>query len=305
LPACPICKKGAALELVKKYQNFEQYFCLDCRLGFFFSEKDTGSEFYRHSQLYGSRAEGMLYEYAELDWRFQTFFKLSPDRAGEAILDIGCGDGAFIALAKAHGLEAQGIDIDPRAIALAENVRKLKNVRQLSWQEIDNFPNLGKFTAITLFDVLEHTNVPAELLTRIGELLCPQGRLYISVPRLDRFPLIFDQEVDCPSHHFTFWTAKALIVLLEKCGYREIRIIYKPLTMEDRIFYLLVTLRRLSKTPAKIRAEPQGSKGQNNSAYKAKLVKKYAIIMLAPFNWLLAKFGLGRGFTIFATARKD
>jgi 2-polyprenyl-3-methyl-5-hydroxy-6-metoxy-1,4-benzoquinol methylase len=101
--------------------------------------------------------------------------------AGATVLDIGCGDGAFLEWAKAAGWNTLGVDFDPAAVASAR-MRGL-DVRCGS---VDVLADSGlSFDAITLSHVIEHVHDPADLLRRIRTLLKPGGLFWVDTPNVD------------------------------------------------------------------------------------------------------------------------
>jgi predicted SAM-dependent methyltransferase len=131
--------------------------------------------------------------------------------AGAALLEVGAGDGRFVAAARRHGLRAEGID----PAAHGDLVRRAR----LDEVELD----AESLDAIVLWHVLEHFDEPAEALGRLMPALRPEGRLLIAVPDLaslqariggDRW---FHQDV--PRHRVLF-TRNGLAALLARSGLR-------------------------------------------------------------------------------------
>lgn len=97
-------------------------------------------------------------------------------------LDIGAGAGVFSALlapecAEVHGIEPQQVF---REFSLKRFGLPLSGstVEHPQWQ--DGFA--GYFDVITLWDVLEHVNFPAETLRCAAKLLKPGGWLFLDTP---------------------------------------------------------------------------------------------------------------------------
>jgi len=97
------------------------------------------------------------------------------------VLDIGCGAGTFLALAaRAHGCAVTGLDF--------------KDLSALPWMKDIEFrcgllreQDFGarRFELVTMWHFLEHDYEPRRTLATARELLAPEGRLVIEVPRLD------------------------------------------------------------------------------------------------------------------------
>jgi 2-polyprenyl-3-methyl-5-hydroxy-6-metoxy-1,4-benzoquinol methylase len=95
-----------------------------------------------------------------------------------ALLDVGCGAGAFLRLAAEQGWSVAGTDIHLSEAARASGAR----LRAGRLAELDFGGE--KFEAVRFHHVLEHTPNPLEDLRRARALLQPGGVLYVSVPNL-------------------------------------------------------------------------------------------------------------------------
>jgi len=148
--------------------------------------------------------------------------------------------------------------------------------------------------------------------TTVFKLLKPSGLVCITVPRLDRYPRVFDIVTDSPPHHFTLWTPNALSVLLKKVGFEEIRIIERPLVAQD---FLLHVIWRTKKLVRKTKENGSTHHGETLLDTKAKsprakngvvvkLAESSMLLALTITSWILRVSRLGRGHTLAAIARK-
>ncbi len=98
-------------------------------------------------------------------------------RAGDRVLDVGCGDGELFRRWKSH--IAGGVGIEP---TLAQPVAG-DGFELLPGHFPDDVPR-GEFDAITMLAVLEHLppDVQARLADACADLLPPGGRVVITVP---------------------------------------------------------------------------------------------------------------------------
>ena len=94
------------------------------------------------------------------------------------ILDIGCGTGAFLNTMKEAGWFINGLE--PDALARTKAVELYDIHPQSSEKLFDLKPSTCN--AITMWHVLEHVHELHACIKKIGELLAPNGKLFIAVP---------------------------------------------------------------------------------------------------------------------------
>jgi len=143
--------------------------------------------------------------------RIRADFLLKRLRDGDAVLDVGCGDGRILAYLKAQkpSLRLSGIDSSPAALKIA--AERGLDVHQA---DIRNVQALGGASAdvITLFEVIEH--VPDSEALLVWAVAHAHVAVVFSVPNtgfvfhrlrllLGRFPLQWRAH---PGEHVRFWT---------------------------------------------------------------------------------------------------
>lgn len=248
----------------------------------------------------------------EDDPRYRLFFSdLTPE---PGLLDLGCGDGGFLALARERGFSpCAGLDHDERRAALARE--KGLDARTGDWAAFLRGLPEGSLKTATLFDVLEHLHDPRGLLKELRRALAPGGRLALTVPNAAR-PLPFGREdFDLPPHHLTRWTPAALRAFLEREGFEVTRLEASrqdwALTRELMALHWgvkpVAALKRLiagAKTGAKPTASAQGAARRG----LFDLYKTFCEgLAAAPAALLCAWWSLtrpGSGASLYASARK-
>jgi 2-polyprenyl-3-methyl-5-hydroxy-6-metoxy-1,4-benzoquinol methylase len=116
-----------------------------------------------------------------LDRRYRHMPK--RPKGGGRLLDVGCGDGSFLSLAKTCGWDVVGLDPDPKAVANA-------SMRGLIVHEggIEYYQGTKElFDVITLNHVIEHVYEPVSVLKTCHALLKPGGQLWVETPNIESF----------------------------------------------------------------------------------------------------------------------
>jgi SAM-dependent methyltransferase len=155
---------------------------------------------------------------------FQIRHLPSPKGRAQSLLDVGCGNGAFVATATALGFLATGIDPDPRAL---ENGRR-RGLDIRTGILPDPSLSASSFDHVTLSHVLEHLHRPREALDQCLSLLRPGGRLWLSQPNLGAIGLEnFGRSwrgLEAP-RHLTLFSFASLKQLLTSIGFADIRLL--------------------------------------------------------------------------------
>ena len=136
----------------------------------------------------------------EVDSYFDEYVALEPTRPladrvaescgqGAAILDVGCGYGAFVTVARKRGLDARGLDTAEFEIAYArqrvdaddpDDVFVLGDGQGLPFDD-------ATFDGLTLWNVIEHVPDTPRLLAEAERVLRPGGRLFAIAPNYAAF----------------------------------------------------------------------------------------------------------------------
>jgi SAM-dependent methyltransferase len=116
--------------------------------------------------------------------RFHLARRLVEGRGGR-LLDFGCGDGTFIAMAHDAFRELVGVDADAaQAAECTRRLGSLGNVRFGSTSDVAGAAEEGRWDVVTCMEVLEHCLVPERrrVLEELARLVAPSGIVVISVP---------------------------------------------------------------------------------------------------------------------------
>ena len=134
------------------------------------------------------------------------------------LLDLGCGNGAFLSHMQRFGWEGVGLEPDRQAV---EAARKAGLTVEQGCSVESSFP-AGSFDAVTMNHVIEHLHDPLRMLELCHRVLRTDGVLWIATPNLEalghtRFgPAWRGLE---PPRHLVLFTLDALREILRKAGF--------------------------------------------------------------------------------------
>ena len=94
------------------------------------------------------------------------------------LLDVGCGNGDMLIVARQLGWRAIGIELDPAAVRAARS-RGLE-VLEGSYERLTELG--AEFDCVVCAHVLEHVHDPKNMLQKMADVLKPGGILLLSLP---------------------------------------------------------------------------------------------------------------------------
>ncbi len=315
---CPICGSGGVWWFATASDrlfglvpgHFRLYRCLSCACIFQHPLPDPAAIYSFYPPEYWwqedprsklslalSRMESTYREFVAGDHvRFlQRYLPLEDNR--RTLLDIGCGSGTFLHLARCRGFQPHGMDVSERAVAAAREQYQLP-VRQggigsQAWEG-------HRFDVVTMFHVLEHLPDPRDALIYAAGLLKPEGRLILQVPNASSFQArLFGPRwygLDVPRHLINY-TPKALSLLLQQTGFSS-EVVH--------CFSLRDNPASLASSVA-ISLDPIGRRGRGRRAHPlidCALEFCYFGLCLAALPAALLESICGHGGTIWACARQ-
>lgn len=144
---------------------------------------------------------------------------INKENRNRNILDLGCGTGAMLKVAKQYG-NVYGMDYNSSAVAYCNDILH-ENVKQGSLPNKVPYKN-NMFDVIMCLDVLEHVKEDVESLETIFNLLKNNGIAIITVPA---FQFLWGYNDDLV-HHFRRYTKDDLISKSKNVGFSIINYSY-------------------------------------------------------------------------------
>jgi len=140
------------------------------------------------------------------------------------LVDFGCGDGGFLALAARH-FDVTGIELSPRGAALSrERVPAGKILEGPLTEAAATLPE-ASFDVVTQFGYIEHEWNPLEGLRAAYRVLKPGGITVLKTPNLSSWNRSIRGLNWCGYHipaHCNYFTPRTLAELLRKAGFEPL-----------------------------------------------------------------------------------
>jgi SAM-dependent methyltransferase len=159
-------------------------------------------------------------------------------RGRQKILEIGCGSGNFIDMAKVEGgLSIEGLEQNREAIRSA--LEKGLVVHEATVEEISkNYPR--SFDAVCSFQVIEHVPRLAEFVNHCCSMLKSGGLFIAAMPNQRSYVRRMVNPLDMPPHHMTRWTRDSILEIQNYFPLKLLRTAYEPLSEPQIEFYIQV-----------------------------------------------------------------
>jgi SAM-dependent methyltransferase len=143
--------------------------------------------------------------------------------AGERVLDLGCGDGAFAAELVAAGCRVTMADVSAEAMRRARARAPAAEAVLLAEGEPLPFAE-DAFDVVWAGEVLEHVADVVGLLAEVRRVLRWGGRLLLTTPWHGRLVVATDAHLDPRADHLRFFSARTLAAVLGDAGFAEVRV---------------------------------------------------------------------------------
>jgi len=175
---CPLCGLDDANEYCRK-EGLRIVRCRGCslvyvnpRLTLAALDRMYNAQTMSRMQYYVQTAEDDAPSFhRRLDW-------IEQRAKGRRLLDVGCGPGTFLSVARERGWNGRGVDI---------NAESVERCRELGLDAVAGpFPHPAldgqRFDALVFNDVIEHLPEPRVAVAAAHDLLEPGGVLFLSTP---------------------------------------------------------------------------------------------------------------------------
>lgn len=118
--------------------------------------------------------------------RFETGVRLARSLAGKTVLDLGCGDGTFLALlVSGDSAPKHAVGAEISAGLVNDCKKRLGHIPELDFvrtDDLDDSAHRGSYDGLFCMEVMEHVVDVVPVITQMHNLLAPGGTLVLSVP---------------------------------------------------------------------------------------------------------------------------
>lgn len=241
--------------------------------------------------------------------------KISKYSRRGRIIDVGCGDGSLLKVAKDNNWETIGVEVSEPAAKRAMNEFGLKIF--IGELEEAKYPD-AYFDVVVMHEVLEHLYSPQKELNEVNRILKNEGLLYIRVPNIKFGFWVFHKPKKIPAmdiiRHFYGFSPKTLKKMLHSTGFEIVKLTTNN-DDQDHLFkhnsallsYFLVFLRNVFVDLDHSKVVDSKNKRTNNINEKTMLIRAMRFLLRiidTPIIYLEEKIGLGLQIECFGRKRK-
>jgi 2-polyprenyl-3-methyl-5-hydroxy-6-metoxy-1,4-benzoquinol methylase len=180
-----------------------------------------------HEALWEAVPEGL----EPFDFARRRAFLSDHVKAGERVLDVGCGEGHFTAALARMGTRPVGIDVAAEPLRRAGQRHPELELRQVQPEEAWPLQD-ANFDVVWAGEVIEHVADTAGWLSEVRRVLRSGGVLLLSTPNHGRLQMLgwalgrraFEAHFEPRGDHLRFYRSRSLTELLEDFGFHDVEV---------------------------------------------------------------------------------
>lgn len=236
---CPICNRSTD----SRRFGGRFFHCPECDFHFADPVALPAPSEVAYDAAYYKRNSGLFDRFVAVLARREHRHILSILRGRKRVVDIGCGAGGLVGELEQSGAEAYGVDASSSAIALAGGKVSTSRLRCGTLQAA-RFDTCC-FDAASAMHMLEHVAEPCPFVKEVRRILKDDGIFVLRIPNIASWEaklagarwLHFDYP-----YHVTHYSPRAVMRLLETCGFRDVQINHAIGEYRQTLLYALLSV---------------------------------------------------------------
>ena len=146
------------------------------------------------------------------------------------LLDVGCGLGMFLRLARDKGFKVFGIEPNAEAVDRMAIDHSLVAYNTL----LEDYSESETFDVVTMWDLFEHLSQPKDAIKKVHSILNPRGLIVLEIPIRDSLlhwlaKLLYKLSFGaisrpllliCGIHHLQYFSKASIISFIEEHGFK-------------------------------------------------------------------------------------
>lgn len=237
---CPVCQTTDSKEILVKYESPLRQ-CAKCELWYHLRVPANLDDVYKDGayEIFATQETPELFEYKKNRFgreRVALLAEVCGSLENKKILEVGCGNGYFLAAAKEVTLSCFGSEYSVKNQMKAQENTGLP----IFTDPLESFPEKDFDIAVS-FDVVEHVEDPVTFMTNIANLLRPGGHLLLYTPNHDSFSVRTLRELSSyldVTEHIILFNTTSLKFLADMVGFKSVYQATRGLDVSSVLSYL-------------------------------------------------------------------
>ncbi len=169
---CPLCRAPRRRDIVSAVE-WRLVRCMAC--GLYYRYPPPAEVLRRHYETIYEDDSTSDYIDERRRAVFAPFLRDFHPRGRNRLLDIGCGSGEFLTLARSRGWSVEGVEVSQRGAAMARRRGLVVHTA------VDDLPDAA-YDMVTLWNVIDFFSRPLEQMRQIERVLAPGGAALVRAP---------------------------------------------------------------------------------------------------------------------------
>jgi len=215
--ACYLCG-SREIQKLKGYEEHQLVKCSKCSF-VFMHRIPTTNELIDYYSVYVYQNEKEVSEATKFSME-NLVKQFEPYRKNNRILDVGCGEGWILEIARKDNWNVYGTEYSSSAVKICE----ARGIKMYPGVLDPTKMDINEFDVILSLDTVEHINNPKQDFGNMNKLLRKGGLLYVTTPNFNsylRFILKKKYNIIKYPEHLGYYTKKTLNLLLTDTGFKK------------------------------------------------------------------------------------